>query len=68
MRTTFEIDDDLLECVMKLTGTPSKKKAIETALREFLRARRRDELSQLIGHYDHFGLSLKALKKMRRDD
>ena len=68
MRTTLEIDDKLLETVMELTSASSKKDAIETALREFLRARRRDELSRRIGHYDHFGLSLKALKKMRRDD
>lgn len=68
MRTTLEIDDKLLETVMKLTNASSKKDAIETALREFLRARCREELSQLIGQYDHFGLSLKALKKMRRDD
>lgn len=68
MRTTIEIDDKLLETVTMLTHASSKKDAIDTALREFLRARRREELSQLIGHYDHFGLSLKALKKMRRDD
>ena len=68
MRTTLDIDDKLLEPVMKLTSASSKKAAIETALREFLRARRREELSRLIGQYDHFGVSLKSLKKMRRDD
>ena len=68
MRTTLEIDDKLLESVMKVTSAASKKAGNETALREFLRARRREELSQLIGHYDNFTLSLKALKKMRRDD
>jgi len=68
MRTTIDIDDKLLEPVMKLTSASSKKAAIETALREFLRARRREELSRLIGQYDHFGVSLKSLKKMRRDD
>jgi len=68
MRTTLDIDDKLLESVMKLTSASSKKAAIETALREFLRARRREELSRLIGQYDHFGVSLKSLKKMRRDD
>lgn len=68
MRTTIEIDDKLLESVMLLTSAASKKNAIDAALREFLRARRREELNQLIGHYDHFGISLKALKKMRRDD
>ncbi len=68
MRTTLDIDDKLLETVMELTSASSKKDAIETALREFLRARRREELSLLIGQYDHFGVSLKSLKKMRRDD
>jgi Arc/MetJ family transcription regulator len=68
MRTTLDIDDKLLETVMEITSASSKKDAIETALREFLRARRRGELSLLIGQYDHFGLSLKSLKKMRRDD
>lgn len=68
MRTTFDIDDKLLDTVMKLTSASSKKAAIETALREFLRARRRKELSLLIGQYDHFGVSLQSLKKMRRDD
>lgn len=68
MRTTLDIDEQLLDTVMKLTSASSKKDAVETALREFLRARRREELSLLIGHYDHFGLSLKSLKKMRCDD
>jgi Arc/MetJ family transcription regulator len=68
MRTTVDINDKLLDTVMKLTSASSKKDAIETALREFLRARRREELSLLIGQYDHFGVSLKSLKKMRRDD
>ncbi|MDE2179522.1 MAG: type II toxin-antitoxin system VapB family antitoxin [candidate division NC10 bacterium] len=68
MRTTLDIDDKLLETVMKLTSASSKKDAIETALREFLRATHREELSRLIGQYDHFGVSLKSLKKMRRDD
>jgi Arc/MetJ family transcription regulator len=68
MRTTIDIDDKLLGTVMKLTSASSKKDAIETALREFLRTRRREELSLLIGQYDDFGLSLKTLKKMRRGD
>ncbi len=68
MRTTLDIDDKLLGTVMKLTSASSKKDAIETALREFLRTRRREELSLLIGQYDDFGLSLKTLKKMRRGD
>jgi Arc/MetJ family transcription regulator len=52
MRTTLDIDAELIEKVIKITGAPSKKKAIETAMKEFLRTKRRKELSELIGHYE----------------
>jgi Arc/MetJ family transcription regulator len=67
MRTTLDIDAELVEKVVKTTGASSKKKAIETAMREFLRAKRRKELSDLIGHYEKFGVTLKELKKIRKD-
>ena len=67
MRTTLDIDARLVEKVVKTTGAPSKKKAIEIAMKEFLRARRRKELSDLIGNYEEFGVTLRELKKMRKD-
>jgi Arc/MetJ family transcription regulator len=67
MRTTLDIDAELVEKVVKTTGAPSKKKAIETAMKEFLRAKRRKELSELIGNYEEFGVPLKELNKMRKD-
>ncbi|MBI3939933.1 MAG: type II toxin-antitoxin system VapB family antitoxin [Acidobacteria bacterium] len=67
MRTTLDIDAELLEEVMTTTGSPSKKKAIETALRELLRARRREEILNLIGNYEDFSLTLEELDKMRRE-
>ena len=67
MRTTLDIDAELIEKVIKTTGAPSKKKAIETAMKEFLRTKRRKELSELIGHYEEFDVTLKNLKKMRKD-
>jgi len=67
MRTTLDIDAELIEKVIKITGAPSKKKAIETAMKEFLRTKRRKELSELIGHYEEFGVTLKDLKKIRKD-
>ncbi len=67
MRTTLDIDAELIEKVVKMTGAPSKKKAIETAMKEFLRTKRRKELSDLIGNYEEFGVTLKDLKKMRKD-
>jgi Arc/MetJ family transcription regulator len=67
MRTTLDIDAELIEKVVKTTGAPSKKKAIETAMKEFLRTKRRKELSDLIGNYEEFGVTIKELKKMRKD-
>jgi len=67
VRTTIDIDAELMAKVVKATGAPSKKKAIEIAMKEFLRAKRRQELSDLIGNYEDFDLTLKDLRKMRRD-
>jgi len=65
MRTTLEINADLLKKVVKKTGAKTKKKAIEIAMEEFLRAKRREELSELIGNYEEFALSLEELERMR---
>ncbi len=65
MRTTLDIDADLLKRVVKTTGAKSKKKAIEMAMKEFLRSKRREELSDLIGHYEEFALSVEELERMR---
>lgn len=67
MRTTLDIDAKLIETVVKTTGASSKKKAIEIAMKEFLRAKRRKELSDLIGNYEEFAVTLKDLEKMRKD-
>ena len=66
MRTTLDIDAELIEKVVKTKGARSKKKAIEIAMKEFLRAKRRKELSDLIGNYEEFGVTLKDLEKMRK--
>ena len=67
MQKTFEIDAEIIEKVMKITRARSKKKAIEIAMKEFLRAKRREELSNLIGDYEEFALNLKELERMRID-
>jgi len=66
MRTTLDIDAELIEKVLKTTGARSKKRAIEIAMKEFLRAKRRKELSDLIGNYEEFDVTLKDLEKMRK--
>jgi Arc/MetJ family transcription regulator len=67
MRTTLDIDAELIEKVVKTTGARSKKRAIEIAMKEFLRAKRLKELSDLIGNYEGFEVTLKDLQKMRKD-
>jgi len=66
MRTTLDIDAELIGKVVKTTGARSKKKAIEIAMKEFLRTKRRKELSDLIGNYEEFEVTLKDLEKMRK--
>ena len=63
----MDIDAELIEKVVKTTGARSKKKAIEIAMKEFLRAKRRKEFGDLIGSYEGFEVTLKDLKKMRKD-
>jgi len=67
MRTTLDIDAELLEKIVKTTGAPSKKKAVEIAIKEFLRIRHREELSELIGNYEEFTLTLEELKRIRSE-
>lgn len=67
MRTTLEIDADLLAQVVDATGASTKRRAIETALKEFLRSEHQRALCQLIGNYDDYGLSLDDLERMRDD-
>ncbi|MBM4354295.1 MAG: type II toxin-antitoxin system VapB family antitoxin [Deltaproteobacteria bacterium] len=49
MRTTINIEDGLLERVLVLTGTRVKTRAVDCALREFVRLKAREELLQLRG-------------------
>lgn len=67
MRTTIDIDNDLLKEVMEKSGAKSKKNAIVTAMKDYLRLKRREELKNLIGSYDEFDLDLKDLRKMRNE-
>jgi len=67
MRTTFDIDEALIREVIKVSRAKTKKGAIVIALKEYLRAKRRQELRDMIGAYDEFGLTLEELEKMRRE-
>lgn len=52
---------------MKKAGVKTKKDAIVTALRDYLRYKKIEELKGLIGNYEDFDLTLDDLKKMRNE-
>lgn len=65
MKTTLDIDDAILKQVMEASHSKTKKGAIVTALNEYLRLKKREELKGLIGDYPEFDLTLDDVRKMR---
>ena len=65
MRTTIDINEDLISDVMKKAGVRTKKDAIVTALKDYLKHQKVEELKSLIGNFETFDLTLDDLKKMR---
>ncbi len=49
MRTTIEIDDELLAEAQELAGTDTKRATVERALREFVRRNQRLQILDLKG-------------------
>jgi len=49
LRTTLEIDAELMEEAVRLSGKSTKAAAVETALREYVRLRRKELLLGLRG-------------------
>lgn len=66
MRTLIDIQDDLMEELLKEANTGVKKEAIILAIKTFLDVRRREKLASLMGNYE-FGYSLEELEEMRKD-
>jgi len=67
MKTTLDINDDIMKKVMKVSKSKTKKGAIVTALNEYLKLKKREELKKLIGSYEEFTLTLEDLRKMRNE-
>ncbi len=67
MKTTLDIDDDILKKVMDISKSKTKKGAIVIALNEYLRLKKREELKDLIGNFKDFDLTLDDLRKMRHE-
>lgn len=67
MKTLIDIENRLLNEAMKVTGAITKKEVVNFSLKELIRRRHIERLKSKIGA-GRFGLDLKKLKKMRRDD
>jgi Arc/MetJ family transcription regulator len=49
MRTTIEIDDQLMKDALRVTGAKTKREAVEIGLRTVLRLRQQEELRRFKG-------------------
>jgi len=63
MRTNIVIDDELMEQAMKVTGSRTKKEAVELGLRTLLQLGRQAAVRDLKGKVDWQG----NLAQMRKD-
>ncbi|MBW2366638.1 MAG: type II toxin-antitoxin system VapB family antitoxin [Deltaproteobacteria bacterium] len=66
MRTNIDIDDTLLEEAFSVTGARTKKELIHEALREFIKLKKRKDLSELAGFIEFYsGYDHKRLRETR---
>jgi Arc/MetJ family transcription regulator len=66
VRTNIVIDDGLLEEAFSLSSSRTKKDLIHEALREFVKIRRRKDLTELSGNIKFYrGFNHKELRKTR---
>jgi len=64
MRTTLELDDDLVKTAIDMGCEKTIRATVELALRELISARRRKQLIALIKDGD-FSMTLEDLEEMR---
>lgn len=67
MRTLIDINDELMNDLLKAANTATKKDAIVLAIKTYLDLKRREKLAALIGRYE-FGSSASDLEAMRNDE
>ncbi|UCH01239.1 MAG: type II toxin-antitoxin system VapB family antitoxin [Deltaproteobacteria bacterium] len=67
MRTNIVIDDTLLEEAFSVSNARTKKDLIHEALKEFIRLKKRKDLTELAGSVEFYkGFDHKKLRTMRR--
>jgi Arc/MetJ family transcription regulator len=66
-KTTVEIDEQLLERAVKISGAKSKRMAIENGLRALIRSINKEKLREELGTFD-LDLTVADLDALRRDE
>ena len=67
MRTTIDIDKNLIEEALKLSKISTKKELINLSLKEFVRRRHLEKFKKRLGKCD-LNLNLSSLEEMRKDE
>jgi len=68
MRTNIDINEKLLEEAFSVSQVRSKKDLIHEALREYIRLKKRKDLTELAGTIEFYeGYNHKELRKTRDD-
>jgi Arc/MetJ family transcription regulator len=68
MRTNIDINEKLLEEAFSVSQVRSKKDLIHEALREYIRLKKRKDLTELAGTIEFYeGYNQKELRKTRDD-
>lgn len=63
MRTNIDIDEELIQEAMKLTGITTKKAAVESALQQMVSLKKQERIRELRGKFKWEG----NLDEMRED-
>lgn len=66
MKTLIDIQDDLMNELLKEAEAKTKKEAVTTAIKTYLNLKKRQRLASLIGNYE-FGYTVQDLERMRAD-
>jgi Arc/MetJ family transcription regulator len=66
MRTTVDLDEQLLNEALRLTGVRTKSEVVHLALQELVRSRKKKRLTELAGKIRFIGsFDQKSMRKLR---
>jgi Arc/MetJ family transcription regulator len=66
MRTTVDLDEQLLNEALRLTGARTKSEVVHLALQELVRSRKKKRLTELAGKIRFIGsFDQKSMRKLR---